>query len=186
MYRASPATVLVLAFVVVWQHHAVAETLVVRPGTPLGSLREKVSGNPGLKEVVFEAGVYRGGLYVDSPKEADASRRPLLIRAADGAKVTFEGAAPVEDFQPHENVAGVFWRRHERGGEPPKMWEPGTRTRYRLVADARSVARFPATYTVEGDRLLFHTAEGKPPPKGALLASVEDCGVFVNRPHVTV
>src|SRR5688572_7465259 len=164
-----------------------AEALVVRPGTDLAGVGAKLANDPGITEVVFEGGTYEGGLRVEGGKGADDSRPPLLIRAADGARVVFEGSAPLDTFQPHESLPGVFWRRHDGArGEPPKLWEPGTRTRYRLAADAQSVARFPATYTLEGDRLLFHTSDGKAPAAGALRMSVHDCGVFVHRPRVTV
>src|SRR5687768_10964538 len=107
-----------------------AETLLVKPGTELSTVREKLAGGERITEVVFEAGTYPGGLYVEGPKGAEDSRPPLIIRAADGAKVVFEGSAPLDEFQPHETLPGVFWRRHDGGdGEPPKLWEPGTRTR---------------------------------------------------------
>jgi hypothetical protein len=73
-----------------------------------------------------------------------------------------------------------------RGGEYPKLWEPRTRMRYRLAAGSQSVARFPGTYSIEGNRLLFHTSDGEPPHPNELLMSAEDCGLFINRPHVTV
>ena len=161
------------------------EVLHFNPTQSLSALREKLAANTNIAEVIFEAGVYRGSLHVSGPK--GAALAPLLIRAADGARVVFEGARAVEGFQPHEKLAGVFAidYRHE-GGEYPKFWEPRTRMRYRLVADHQSVARFPATYSIEGKRLLFHTSDGKAPGKGDLLMSVEDNGMFINRPHVTV
>ena len=164
---------------------AAADPLLVRPGTSLSSVRERLAGDTGITEVVFEKGTYAGGLHLDGGK-ADPGR-PLLIRAADGAKVTFDGSTRIEGFKPHESLPGIFWLPHgEGGGEPPKIWEPGTRTRYRLVADTHAVVRFPASYTIEGGRLLFHTRDGKAPREGALLASEHDCGIFVNRPDVTV
>ena len=85
------------------------------------------------------------------------------------------------------SLPGVFWIDYTSdGGEYPKFWEPGTRIRYRLVADRLAVARFPATYSIEGKRLLFHTSDGQTPRPGELLMSAHDCGLFVNRPHVTV
>jgi hypothetical protein len=46
--------------------------------------------------------------------------------------------------------------------------------------------RFPATYSIEGKRLLFHTSDGQPPRPGDLLMSAQDCGLFIHRPFVTV
>ncbi len=105
----------------------------------------------------------------------DFSQHPLIIRAAEGAQVVFDGSRPVERFQPHEELPGVFWIDYTSGGaEYPKLWEPHTRMRYRLVADHQTVARFPATYTVEGKRLLFHTSDGQAPDSGGLLMGAHD------------
>ena len=114
-----------------------------------------------ISEVVFSEGVYHGGLTIEGPKGTDFAQHPLLIRAAEGAHVVFDGAQPVEKAKPHEELPGVFWFDYTSdGGEYPKFWEPGTRIRYRLVADGRTVARFPATCSIENKRLLFHTSDG--------------------------
>src|SRR5687767_12457236 len=142
----------------------------VHPTDSLAALREKLEADAGIAEVIFEAGVYSGSLHVSGPQGTDFSKRPLLIRAADGANVSFNGAKPVEKFQAHGELAGVFWIGHSRGeGEPPKLWEPRTRVRYRLAADRQSVARFPASFTIEGKRLFFHTSDGQPPRNGDVL-----------------
>src|SRR5687768_9193814 len=95
-----------------------AETLVVAPGTPLSDLAEKLTSNARVSEVVFEAGVYRGGLRVSGPRGADFSKSPLLIRSADGAKVVFDGAAAVEKLQPLEGMENVYSTAWDsRGGE---------------------------------------------------------------------
>ena len=162
-------------------------TLNVTPTEPLSAVRDKLAADAGITEVIFAEGVYFGGLSVEGPKGADFARRPLLIRAADGARVVLDGARPVEKYRPDEELPGVFSIEYAHtGGEYPKFWEPGTRIRYRLVADRQAVARFPATFSVEGKRLLFHTSDGQAPRPGELLMSVDDCGLFVNRPNVTV
>jgi hypothetical protein len=162
-------------------------TLTVKPTEQLSAVRERLAADARITEVVFEKGVYCGGLSVDGAKGTDFAKHPLLVRAAEGAEVVFDGARPVEKFRPHEELPGVFWIEYAHaGGEYPKFWEPGRRARYCLVADRRAVARFPATCSVEGKRLLFHTSDGQSPRPGELLMSVHDCGLFVNRPHVTV
>ena len=151
----------------------------------LSSLGDKLAADTSITEVVFAKGVYSGGLIISGPRDVDL--RPLLVRAADGASVLFDGSRAVEKFQPHEELPGVYWFEHtHRGGEYPKFWEPRTRQRYRLVADRQSVARFPASFSIEGNRLIFHTSNGREPQRGELLMSAEDHGLFVNRPHVTV
>ena len=162
-------------------------TLSITPRESLSAVRDKLRADTSITEVILAAGVYFGGLSVEGPKGTDFTQHPLLIRAADGAQVVLDGARPVEKFRPHEELPGVFWIDYTSdGGEYPKFWEPGTRTRYRLVADRQSVARFPASYSIEGKRLLFHTSDGQAPRPGELLMSGHDCGLFVNRPQVTV
>ena len=166
------------------------DTMHVKPTESLSTVREKLENDPRITEVVFEEGIYAGSLYVSKPRisgDADLSQYPLLIRAAQGASVLFEGAKPMEKVQRHEKESGVFCMDYtHRGGDYPKLWEPRTRMRYRLVADRQSVARFVATYSIEGNRLLFHTSDGQPPGPDQLLMSAEDCGLFINRPQVTV
>src|SRR5687767_3873324 len=96
-----------------------AETVRFKPTESLSVLSEKLAADAGIAEVILEEGVYFGSLRIKGPKG------PLLIRAADGAKVVFDGARAVEGFQPHEEGSAVFTidYRHE-GGEYPKFWEP--------------------------------------------------------------
>jgi len=181
------STLLVLAWLLVPIAISRGSTVSVKPTEPLSAVREKLAADASITEVVLAEGVYFGALSVEGPKGTDFSRHPLLIRAADGAQVVFDGARPVEKIRPHEDLRGVFWIEYTSdGGEYPKFWEPCTRIRYRLVADRLAVARFPATYSVEGKRLLFHTSDGQAPRQGELLMSAHDCGLFVARPHVTV
>jgi hypothetical protein len=186
--RLSACSIVALLFTLVPPRFAeAARTVVVRADASFATLREKLADDPDIAEIVLEGGTYTGGLYVEGPAGTDFAKHPLLIRAADGAEVIFDGSNPVEKHQPHEKLPGVFWIGYDgRDSESPKLWEPHMRVRYRLVADALSVARFPATYTVEPGRLLFHTSDGQPPSPGGLLMSSADCGVFINRPHVTV
>ena len=181
------STMLVAAWLLVPTTIAEGSTLSVTPTESLSVVREKLIADATITEVIFAEGVYRGGLYVDGPEGTNFAQHPLLIRAAEGAHVVFDGARPVEGSLPHEELPGVFWIDYTSdGGEYPKFWEPGTRIRYRLVADRLAVARFPATYSIESQRLLFHTSDGQTPRPGELLMSAHDCGMFVNRPHVTV
>ena len=162
-------------------------TINVKPAESLSAVREKLAADANITEVAFEKGTYFGGLSVEGPKGTDFAQHLLLIRAAEGAEVVFDGSRPVEKFQPHEELPGVFWIDYTSdGGEYPKFWEPHTRIRYRLVADRQTVVRFPASYSIEGKRLLFHTSDGQPPRNGDLLMSAHDCGLFINRPYVTV
>jgi len=180
-------SLLVVAWLLIPTAIAEGNTLNVAPTESLPAVREKLNADATITEVVFAEGSYRGELTVEGPADTDFAQYPLLIRAAEGAHVVFDGAQVVENCRPDEASPGVFWIDYSSdGGEYPKFWEPGTRVRYRLVADRLAVARFPATYTFEGRRLLFHTSDGQMPRPGELLMSAHDCGMFVNRPQVTV
>jgi hypothetical protein len=166
---------------------AAEPTLHINPTDSFGGLGERLAREPGIREVIFGEGVYHGHLHVSGPGDADFSERALVLRAADGARVVFDGSQRLHDFEPHPDLRGVFRMPYtHRGGEYPKLCEPDTRRRYRLVADAASVVRFPASYTVEENRLLFPASNGQSPEAGQLLISSHDCGMFINRPHVTV
>lgn len=180
-------TLLVAAWLFIAAGISWGGTVRIQPTESLSAVGEKLAADASITELIFEAGVYFGGLTVDGPKGTDFAQHPLLIRAADGAAVIFDGAKHVENFQAYENLPGVFQIDYaDGGGEYPKFWEPRTRIRYRLVADRQAVARFPATYSIEGKRLLFHASDGQAPRRGDLLMSAQDYGLFVNRPYVTV
>jgi hypothetical protein len=84
--------------------------LNVAPTESLSVVREKLISDATIAEVVFAGDCYRGGLYVEGLQGTDFAPHPLLIRAADGAHVVFDGvvfdgARPVEGFLPHEELA---------------------------------------------------------------------------------
>jgi len=158
-----------------------------KPIQSLGRLRERLSQMPLVTEVVFHAGTYRGGLMVDPLKDADPARSALLLRAADGVEVVFDGSGTLGDPTPVSGQPGVFALRGLRiEGEWPRLWESDSRVRYRLVADLAAVAHFAASYTVERDVLYFHTSDGADPKAHWIGISDSDCGIFVNRSQVTV
>jgi hypothetical protein len=166
---------------------AMATTLHITPADSLEELRDRLARDAQVVEVVFEEGIYLGSLRVSGPPESNFSENPLLLRAAAGARVAFDGSRRVENYELHPELPGVFQMEYRHpGGEHPQLWEPQTRTRYRLVADAEAVARFPASYTVEENRLLFQTSDGLPWEAGGLLMSAHDSGMVIQRSHVTV
>ncbi len=111
-------------FVAIWG--SAATTVHFKSTDSLGGLRERLANDTDIREVVFAEGVYFGGLFVEGPKGTDFAKHPLVIRAADGAQVVFDGARPVREFGPHEKLPGVFWINYaSAGGEYPKFWEPG-------------------------------------------------------------
>jgi nitrous oxidase accessory protein NosD len=163
---------------------AQAQTVLrVNPQT-VGSLSKQLL-DPGLREVIFEPGVYVSAVSIDALQGADEAGHPLLLRAE--GEVIFDGSLGVDAAVAHERP-GVFAIAYQQiGVEYPKLWEPDTRRRYRLVADLESVACFPATFAVQGDKLYFHTSDGQPPERRLRITHPYlDYGLFISRSHVTV
>lgn len=185
--------VLGTAMAICLQGIAAAQTTIRLNPQTFGTMRETLASNGDIREVILEAGVYHAGTSLGIPKDMDPAKHPLLIRAADGAEVIFDG---------HDREASLESKARSMDGRPnvfvlpfkpvgndtPKLWEPTARIRYRLVADVESVARFPATYSLEDGRLIFHTSDSQPPRPGEVLLNhvYLDYGLFIDRPHVTV
>ena len=181
---------------VVWAGCVVAAwcqgaTLRVTPNDA-GGLEAKLQADPTVREVVFEGGTYHCGISLAPLKGVDPAAHPLLLRPAEGAEVVFDGAdrsMPLDRAQPVEGQPGVYAIAYNpAGNECPKLWEPAARVRYRQVADARSVARYRATYATDGSRLFFQTTDGTAPAAGRVMINHAylDYGLFITRPHVTV
>ena len=158
-----------------------------KPIRSLGYLRDRLNRAPPVSEVVFRRGVYRNSLPLMNWKGLDPAESPLLIRAAEGEEVIFDGGGSLSAAKPIAGAPLLFSIPHTyRGAETPRLWELDTRTRYRPVADLTSVSHFPASFTYTGEELIFHTSDGKPPSAHKIGLSVADCGMFINRPYVTV
>jgi len=125
------STALVVAWLLIPKAISEGSTLNVTPTESLSVVREKLAADATITEVVFAEGCYFEGLFVEGRAGTDFAQHRLLIRAAEGAHVVLDGARPVADFRPHEELPSVFWIDYTSdGGEYPKFWEPGTRVRY--------------------------------------------------------
>lgn len=168
--------------------------LTVKPGDSLAQVGQRLAKDATIREVVLQAGTYPGEWVIPPLEKAqtkdqeDAAAHPLLIRAADGAEVLFDGAKPLPKPKAVPGRPGVFSVPYVAANksEPEKIWEPETRVRYLLAADLDAVQRFPASYVVLGGTLYFHTADGRAPRSGRVLIGVKDFGLEVRRPDVTV
>lgn len=161
--------------------------LCVNPKQSLGDVRRALQKDPKIRRVIFEAGHYRGGLSLKTPKGVDPKENPLIIQAAENAKVIFDGSITITGAQPtpkHKNIYQLPWNQQQNPA--PKLWEPDTRVRYSHVAGLKSVEFFPASYCVENGMLYFHTSDSDSPGERTIEASSADYGVFVNRPYVTI
>ena len=186
------ATVVLLLAVVLASAVAGGPTVRVTSYEELGGLPKLLREDPAVREVVFTSGVYHASLSFGPPKGFDAANHPLLLRVEEGAEVVFDGSvreAPFSKAQPDERRPGVYAMPYSQvGNDIPKLWEPANRLRYRLVADAESVARFPATFAIDGNRLYLRTSDGQAPTPDRVKISHQylDYGIFIDRPNVTV
>jgi len=168
--------------------------LTVKPGDSLGLIGQRLARDASIREVVLQAGTYPGDWTIPRLDRADkegkegAASHPLLIRAADGADVLFDGAKALPKAKAVPGRPGVFSVPFDGGykGEPEKLWEPEARVRYLLAADLDAVQRFPASYVVSGGTLYLHTSDGRAPKDGSVLVGGKDFGIDVRRPDVTV
>lgn len=189
MKMSMPLTVLLLLLTATIP--AYAKVLRVTPQTA-GGLPAALAADPDVQEVVFAAGTYHSSVNIPPLKDVDPVKHPLLLRAEDGAEVVFDGSdpsAPLDAARPVEGHPGVFAVAYQLvGHESPKLWELGRRVRYQQVADARSVARYPASYATADGQLYFHTVDSRPPQPGQVTINHAhmDYGLFITRPHVTV
>ena len=101
-------SLLVVAWLLIPTAISVGSTLHITPTESLSVVREKLTADATITEVVFAEGSYRGGLFVEGPEGTDFAQHPLLIRAAEGANVVFDGARPVEEFPPHEELRPAY------------------------------------------------------------------------------
>ena len=163
-----------------------------------GLLSERVD----ITEVVFHEGVYQGSLTVPAPKGVDraaAAKLPrLLLRTAEGETAVLDGARPVEEAEPVGGQRGIYVvtdvkpfrdESYRKRGLFPGMWDAKARRRYQLVADLRSVERFPASYCFTPEALYIHTSDGRPPVEHSIEVSrldVSSYGLYLARPNVTV
>ncbi|HKQ98125.1 MAG TPA: hypothetical protein VJV75_09645, partial [Candidatus Polarisedimenticolia bacterium] len=158
--------------------------LQVTPADSWNAVRDRLASDPAITEVVLAGGTYPGGFLILPPRDT-ANPSPLLIRAADGARVVLDGAATLPNAHPVKRRSPVLalpWTG--TAVEPPHLFDPEARFRYTEAADAGAVARFPGTMLIEDGRLLFHPPEGS---KGrGLRYGLADAGIQVQRPRVTV
>jgi nitrous oxidase accessory protein NosD len=162
--------------------------LTVKPGDSLAEIGRRLAQDASIREVVLQAGTYPGDWTIPRLEKEDAAPHPLLIRAADGADVLFDGANRLPKPKAVAGRPGVFSVPFSGGykGEPEKLWEPEARVRYLQAADLDAVQRFPASYVVSGKMLYFHTSDGQAPGKDRVLVGAKNFGIEVRRSHVTV
>ncbi len=135
-----------------------------------------------------------GGIYtqtVDLPETTDAG--PLLITAAPGEEVIFEGGTKITQWEPAPDAPGLFIvhapDRKTMFGQHQwfEIWENGNRVRYNRVPDAASVAAWPGSVTfLEGERLLLHPSHGGTPKGLDLWHNQQAQGWSIERSNTTV
>lgn len=153
----------------------------------LGELRKLLREDLTITEVIVHDGQYVGGCSIDVPDGLDPKQSPLLIRAADGASPVFIGSMPLDGAEPVDGAADVWSAPYQQvGNEMPKLWDPVTRVRYRYVADLAAVRFFPASFTVQDDRLYVRVHGDGDIADLRRNHPYIDFGFFIRRPHTTV
>ena len=144
---------------------------------------EKIRRMKTVDEIIFHAGVYNGEILLRPvPKAKPEDVPPLTVRPAKDEEVIFDGGTAVKDAQPVAGVPGVF----RVAGKTNAMWETDTRTRYVQAADARTVAVAPGTFAADGEDVVFHTSDGKPPAAHDIGMAGTGIGFRCRRPNVTI
>ncbi|MFZ4693583.1 MAG: right-handed parallel beta-helix repeat-containing protein [Verrucomicrobiia bacterium] len=143
----------------------------------------------GTGEVVIHGGRYYTRVDLQNPKMPEGQPvPPLVIRAAAGEEVFFDGSIPLTGATPLPDSPGVYTVEGQFPlGTPPSIWEPATRTRYLVVADLAAVRQFNATCTLSDPKTCaFRTSDGGPPGANKALRSSHLFGIFIQRNNVTV
>ncbi|HUD73110.1 MAG TPA: right-handed parallel beta-helix repeat-containing protein [Dongiaceae bacterium] len=161
------------------------QVLRFTPSDSPTTLGDRLAGDASVTEVILAAGTYRGSLTIPAPRDPASTPAPLLIHPAEGAEVVFDGSVPLPRLDRVRGGDDLYsCEAGSAGGEPPAVFDPEARVRYRYAADAAAVARFPGTVLLDGGRLLLHPPEGA--RRGSARRSLDDQGLTILRPRVTV
>jgi|GEM_PF-4794076 len=162
---------------------------MAQPFATLGAALRAVDSDLQGGEIIIHAGRYEAnGIRFKHPTLPVANEvgGRLVIRAADGETVIFDGGRSLADAEPLPDVEGVYLAKGNFGRVPPDIWETHTRTRYRYVADVAAVKATPATLCLlDKQTVAFHTSDGLA-PRQATKCSLHRFGFFVNRADVLI
>lgn len=162
---------------------------------PLATVHRALEVLPdGPGTIALLAGTYReeapgGGVSVNVVAKPGKEIPPLLIAAAPGQKVIFDGAEEVTEWKPWKDVPGVFVvpSKQELGVRPPELWEGTAKVRYTQVLDAAAVEAHPGSCApLDKHSFLVHTRNGKTPRECNLLFSARRVGMILNAARVVV
>lgn len=184
MIRALAVTLFILLTQVLVEGKS--KRILVSPNGPITTkkVNELLEKKPEIREIILKSGKYHN-LSILGKAGENYKKRPLLIRPAKGADVVFDGAKDIEDFQ-ETDFHGVFTIPWNSKKITPKMWEPNTRTRYKLVADKLSVQHYQGSFTLDDGMIYFHTSNNKSPRELLIQMSHADFGIFISRSNVKI
>ncbi|HWL51055.1 MAG TPA: right-handed parallel beta-helix repeat-containing protein [Chthoniobacteraceae bacterium] len=133
-----------------------------------------------------------GGVYTES-FTVSGSGGPLLITAAPGQEVVFEGGQKLPSWKPHPDYPGVYITEiPDRQSlydhtDYIDLWDQDRRIRYGKMADAAGVAHWPNSMVLlEGDTVLFHPGENRSPDELNLWVNRRAAGITLERGKVTL
>jgi len=176
-----------LCVLTVQQLYCAGQTMHVQNSVSFRNVIQEVNAGSDISEIVLAEGTYRVGVVIKSNPDTGKADMPLTIRAADGAKVTFVGSTSIVSWEPYGDAPGIYTATVSSSrNEPPKVWNPVTRVRYRRAATPESVEKFPSTYHHQDNRLVIHTPDGSEPSNDTIRVSRFDYGLRIMRSNVTV
>lgn len=162
---------------------------------PFATVKKALSVLPdsGGGAIALLDGSYEEQVSVRQPK-AGREAAPLVITAAPGAKVLFQGGKPVKEWVPYNNEKGMYIvnapDREEMFSRTGflDVWENSARVRYRLQFDAAGVRAYPGSACLlDEKRILLHTRDGRDPRANDLWRNrFASGGISINRDNVTV
>ncbi|HWL53479.1 MAG TPA: right-handed parallel beta-helix repeat-containing protein [Chthoniobacteraceae bacterium] len=137
-----------------------------------------------------------GGVYQEKVTIANVANQeyPLVMEAAPGQTVLFEGGREISEWKPYRDEPGLYvidapHREPARDYESPYLdvWEAGNRVRYRKQLDVQGALVRPASVCpLGGDRILVHTSNGGDPKSVGIWHNQISNGFSIERSNVTL
>lgn len=162
---------------------------------PFATVKQALAALPdsGGGVVALLDGTYDEQVTVRQP-EVGRDAASLLITAAPGAKVLFQGGKPITEWTSYNGEAGMYVvHAPDREGMFGRtgfldVWENTARVRYRIQFDADGVRAYPGSACqLDEERILIHTRDGRDPKVNNLWRNrFASSGISINRDNVTL
>jgi len=159
------------------KHAGTADAPLQTIGAALARIRNVVKP----MKIVLHEGVYNGEHIVRAPdKLPKDGLGQLIIRAADGANVIFDGGSAATSATERQPGVYVF------EGRTAAMWETDARVRYVEAGDERTVLQSPGTFVNADGKVTFHTSDSQPAASHRVGYARDNFAFRVMRPNVVI